>query len=330
VLAIHADPLCATPFPVVTPPPFPEALADMPTILLVDDSATQRRLIHLILQESGAWNILQATDGVAALEVMERTVPDLVLTDIYMPQMDGLGLVEQVRERFPQVPVVLMTGRGSEQLAVDALRVGAADYVSKVTIKETLGGVLERVLEHARAEVGKLRLLSGMKWRVTSFELENDASLISPLLAGFRDDLMTLGVCDQHDATRIGIALEEALLNAMYHGNLEVSSDLKREGEEPFHRLARERRGQAPYAQRRVRVSARLTRKKATFLIADQGPGFDVSKLPDPTDPANLEMPSGRGLLLMRLFMDEVRYNSTGNQITLVKHRTAAQRGDTA
>ncbi|MGE0608143.1 MAG: ATP-binding protein, partial [Pirellulales bacterium] len=49
--------------------------------------------------------------------------------------------------------------------------------------------------------------------------------------------------------------------------------------------------------------------------------GFDPSKLPDPTDPANLEKASGRGLLLMRSFMDEVTYNATGNQITLVKRR---------
>lgn len=325
MLAAIADPLCATPSPVMTPPPFREALAAMPTILLVDDSATQRRLIHLILQESGVWNVVQATDGLAALQVMEQSVPDVVLTDIYMPQMDGLGLVEQIRVRFPQVPVVLMTGRGSEQLAVDALRAGAADYVSKVTIRETLPGMLERVLEHGRAEVGKLRLLSGMTGRVTRLELENDATLINPLLSGIRDDLMTLGICDQHDATRIGIALEEALLNAIYHGNLEVSSELRREGDEPFHRMARERRTQAPYSQRRVHVSARMTRQRAVFVIADQGPGFDISKLLDPTDPANLEMPSGRGLLLMRLFMDDVRYNSTGNQITLVKRRSVAQ-----
>ena len=57
------------------------------------------------------------------------------------------------------------------------------------------------------------------------------------------------------------------------------------------------------------------------FVIRDEGPGFDVSKLPDPTDPANLEKRSGRGLLLMRAFMAEVKHNARGNELTLVWRR---------
>jgi anti-sigma regulatory factor (Ser/Thr protein kinase) len=75
-----------------------------------------------------------------------------------------------------------------------------------------------------------------------------------------------------------------------------------------------------------VRVTARLTPLIATFVILDEGSGFDVSKVPDPTDPLFLERPSGRGVLLMRTFMDDVRYNSTGNRVTLVKHRDRASR----
>src|SRR6185295_19428079 len=110
---------------------------------------------------------------------------------------------------------------------------------------------------------------------------------------------------------------------------LEVSSDLRENGDDAFHKLARERREQPPYAARRVRVTARLTTTGATFVIRDQGPGFDVSKLPDPTDPANLEKPSGRGLLLMRAFMDEVRFNATGNQVTMVKTNPLPAEGAT-
>ena len=62
-----------------------------------------------------------------------------------------------------------------------------------------------------------------------------------------------------------------------------------------------------------------ISRATGTFTVRDEGPGFDPSKLPDPTDPANLEKISGRGLLLMRTFMDEVRFNATGNEVTMVK-----------
>ncbi len=279
----------------------------------------QRRIVHALLDAAGTWNVVHATDGVAALQAIEQSQPSLVLTDVYMPKMDGLALVEQVRDRFPHVPVVLMTGHGSEQIAVNALKAGAADYVPKRAMVTELGRILERVLTNARAESDRVRLLSGMTGRVSRFVLDNDSRLVGPLVAQLRDDLLAVGVCDRHSVTRVGIALEEALLNAIYHGNLEVSSKLKENGDGPFHALARERRDQAPYSARRVRVVARVTPAKATFVITDEGPGFDVASLPDPTDPEFLERPSGRGLLLMRSFMDDVRYNATGNCCTLTK-----------
>ena len=153
--------------------------------------------------------------------------------------------------------------------------------------------------------------------------LGNDPHSVAPVVGQLRDDLLAAGVCDRSTATRVGVALEEALLNAVYHGNLEISSKLKENGDGPFHALARERRTAEPYASRRVRIESRVTQERATFVIADEGPGFDVAALPDPTDPEFLERPSGRGVLLMRAFMDEVRYNATGNRVTLVKLRRA-------
>ena len=133
--------------------------------------------------------------------------------------------------------------------------------------------------------------------------------------------MVAIGLCDATGATRAGIALEEALLNAVYHGNLGVSSDLKLSGDGSFERVAAARRLEVPYRDRRVHVTAELTPVEGSFVVADEGPGFDVSQLPDPTDPANLEKPSGRGILFMRTFMDDVRYNPTGNCVTLVKRR---------
>jgi anti-sigma regulatory factor (Ser/Thr protein kinase) len=72
-----------------------------------------------------------------------------------------------------------------------------------------------------------------------------------------------------------------------------------------------------PYVDRRVSVTSRETPGEAVFVIGDEGPGFDTSQLPDPTDPANLEKRSGRGLLLIRAFMSDVRYNGRGNEVTL-------------
>jgi CheY-like chemotaxis protein/anti-sigma regulatory factor (Ser/Thr protein kinase) len=297
------------------------AAHEQPVILVADDSLLEQKYVGRILAQQGGWRITFARNGEEALDAVAKSPPSLVLTDMNMPKMDGLTLTEKVRENFPLVPVVLMTGSGSERIAVAALKAGAADYVPKQALAHDLIPVLERVLSVGQAEHRRFRVLQGMTRRSSQFILENDPALVPPLVSQFREDLIEMGLCDLTGATRAGIALEEALLNAVYHGNLEVSSDLRANGDEAFHKLAKERRGQEPYSARRVRVAARLTTTAATFIIGDQGPGFDVAKLPDPTDPEFLERPSGRGVLLMRTFMDEVRYNATGNRVTLVKRR---------
>src|SRR5207302_5836953 len=100
--------------------------------------------------------------------------------------------------------------------------------------------------------------------------------------------------------------------------------ELRQRDDDSYDRLARERSRQPPYRDRRIRVTARFTPPEAVYTIQDEGNGFDPSLLPDPTDPANLESRSGRGLLLIRTFMDEVTHNAAGNEITMVKrHRMA-------
>lgn len=298
--------------------------ADVTTILVVDDSQLEQRYIARLLEAQGGWRITFARDGIEALESFAVEQPDLVLTDLRMPRMDGLALVEKVREKYSQVPIVLMTASGNERAAIEALKAGAADFVPKQSLAHDLAPVLDRVLSIRQAEHRRFRVLAGMTRRSSQFILENDPSLVPPLVDMFREDLLEVGLCDLTGATRAGIALEEALLNAIYHGNLEVSSELREIGDDAFHQLAAARRTQLPYRDRHVKVIARMSPNCATFVIADEGPGFDVSKLPNPTDLTHIDRPSGRGVLLMRAFMNRVTYNSTGNRVVLVKTRDRA------
>ncbi|AMV25573.1 Adenylate cyclase 2 [Gemmata sp. SH-PL17] len=310
------------------PVPAPNAVPDLPVILVADDSLLEQRYVGRLLEQQGGWRVAFARSGEEALAAITKSQPALLLTDMNMSGMDGLTLVEKVREQFARVPVVLMTGSGSERVAVAALKAGAADYVAKQSLAHDLIPVLDRVLSVGQAAHRRYQILQGMTRRSSQYIIESDPQLVPPLVAQFREDLIEMGLCDLTGATRAGIAIEEALLNAIYHGNLEVSSDLRENGDEEFHKLARERRGSEPYSARRVRVTARLTPARATFVILDQGPGFDVTKLPDPLDPEFIERASGRGVLLMRAFMDEVRYNATGNRVTLVKRRDRSSRDD--
>jgi len=297
-------------------------LTDLPSVLIVDDSPVFRLIVSNLVKASCGFTTFTAGNGREATAFLKDQTPSVVLTDLNMPEMDGLELVEYVREHHQNTPIVLMTGDGSEDTALLALRAGAASYVPKKRLKSDLGEILQQVLGAARTDRRKQRLLQSLTHRDSSFTLTSDATMVPLLIAMLQEELTATGLCGSANRTRIGVALEEAMLNGMYHGNLGVSSDLKQQGGTAFHDMVERRRTLAPYAGRRLHVRAQLTPNKVTYTIRDEGAGFDVASLPDPTDPANLEKPSGRGLLLIRCFMDNVTYNAAGNEITLVKNRS--------
>jgi CheY-like chemotaxis protein/anti-sigma regulatory factor (Ser/Thr protein kinase) len=293
----------------------------MPTVLVVDDSTTDRRLAAGLLQKIPGFIVLQAANGNEALEQIELHLPDLVVTDMMMPAMNGLELVSAVKENYPLVPIILMTSQGSEEIAVQALQKGAASYVPKRSLANDLLEVIDRVLTAAHDVRGRARLIGRMTAQQTDFRLENELSLVCALSAYLREEAIRLRLCSRSECLRMGVALEEALLNAFYHGNLEISSELREQDHHAYHDLAEERCRMAPYANRHLYVSMKVSPTQAIYSVRDEGPGFDPSILPDPTDSANLDRPCGRGLLLMRTFMDNVIYNDKGNEVTLFKER---------
>src|SRR5207248_10598981 len=116
---------------------------------------------------------------------------------------------------------------------------------------------LESLLNLTRTERYHQRALDYLAWTESQFVLDNDPAAIPPLVGHLEDILARLKFCDRTELMRMGAALQEALLNAMYHGNLEVSSELRQEDEAAYHELIRRRRRQAPYGERRVHFRAR-------------------------------------------------------------------------
>ncbi|MCP4683892.1 MAG: response regulator [bacterium] len=103
---------------------------EKPSILVVDDELLIRDLLYDFFTGQG-WSISVAENGEKALEVLNEKPVDLILSDIKMPEMDGLTLASRVRQSHPDLPVVLMTGFPSVETAVSALRNRVEDYVIK-------------------------------------------------------------------------------------------------------------------------------------------------------------------------------------------------------
>ncbi len=290
----------------------------MATVLVVDDSPVDRHRVGSLLEKHPGWKAVYAADGQEALAALEREPADAVLSDLRMPGMNGLELVEAVQNRFPAVPVVLMTAFGSEDIAILALQRGAASYVPKRNLSRQLHATLASVLDLTGAQRGHEWVMSCLQRTELSFVLGNDLALLPHLVNHLRDNLIGMKLCNDNEALRVGVALREALTNAILHGNLELATPTE-QGLEEFEHLVAERSQQPPYRDRHVHVTARETRQEAVYVIRDEGPGYDTSKLPAPGDPTTFEKFGDRGLTLIRAFMDEVRFNAAGNEITLVK-----------
>lgn len=290
----------------------------MTSVLVVDDCMTDRRRAAGLLTNAG-FEIVAAGNGREALERLARQRPDAVVTDLQMPEIDGLALVTAISRDYPFVPVVVITSQGSEASAVQALQAGAASYVPKRDLGSQLVDTIRRVCLAAGEDRDFARLSDRVVFQEIRHELETDLSLIPPAVRFVRELLNQSRWINGSTALRTAISFEEALLNAFYHGNLEVSSALRDEDPNTYYSLAKDRCEQPPYRDRLVRVNIVTKPDEVRFRIGDEGPGFDPAALPDPTDPDQLDRSSGRGLLLIKTFMDEVMHSMDGSEITMVK-----------
>ncbi|MHB8120816.1 MAG: sigma-54-dependent transcriptional regulator [Desulfuromonadaceae bacterium] len=137
----------------------------MPTIFICDDETEILRYLDKLLQACGytvetfqrGTDLLTRLDGVAIMPC------DVILQDVRMPDLDGLQMLDQLCKRWPDLPVVIMTAHGTIDDAINAIRLGAYDYITKPFPKEKLLGVLERLLDHRRLARENRLLREGMQ-----------------------------------------------------------------------------------------------------------------------------------------------------------------------
>ncbi len=292
----------------------------MASILVVDDAQAEQVRISRLLAGEPSYEIHTTGSGQDSLDFLAAHPVDLVVTDLRMPQMDGLELLDQLQEAYPRVPVILMAGQGTEELTVKAIQQGASGYLNKQASSKQLHAMVKRLLAARATDLAHAELLKRQELEEYEFKLPSRRVLMSATAGFLRQKIQASEICPEKELLRLGIALEEALLNACMHGNLELDSELREEDGDLFEALADQRTEISPWKDRYVYVSASVTQEQARIMIRDEGRGFDPASLPDPTDPENLLKPHGRGVMIMKLFMDEVTWNSQGNQVTMIKH----------
>lgn len=295
----------------------------MAKVLLVEDSPTQAVEITMLLEQA-EHDVRHVANGKLGLQLLETDSLDVVVTDLQMPELNGLELVQAMRLDFAHVPAILITGQGSEALAAEALQKGAAGYVPKTRMRDLLNDTITDVLGVIRSDASYSKLIATLTKNVFVFEMPNDPELVSPLVGLLMQVISGMKLLGGMELVRLGVAVEHAVYNGMFRGNLELRRD-----ETPCPHAAiydqatnavvEARKKETPYNDRTVHVEAIASEHAIRIVIRDQGPGFDTSRLPEAGDPAILDSEGGQGLVLMTSFVDQLWFNDKGNEVTLVK-----------
>lgn len=297
----------------------------MPSILLVEDSPTQAMQIKLLL-ESAAHCVTCCDDGAQAINHLQTGTWELVVTDLELPVMNGLDLIKAMQSDFPQIPAVLVTGHGSERLAAEALRAGATAYVPKSLVDDLLLGTVEDVLGVLRTDRSYAELIDCTVENRLIFDLPNKPKLLTTAIDLTMQLAAGMQLLSGVDRYRVSIALQQAASNAIYRGNLQLSyrdwqqTSTVENGDGPIPQIVAERMQLAPYRDRKVHYDARLMRDLIRIVIRDEGVGFDSKRIMNENDLQAISAEHGRGLVLIKNFMDKVSFNESGNEITLIKH----------
>ncbi len=295
---------------------------DRDSILIVDDESVICSILEQRIRLAGGIDVVTAPNGNMALELLGQRAFDVVLTDICMPGISGIELLREIKSSWPQTIVMIMSGFADLNDTIQALRLGAVDFMEKPFDMAKVVDSIQRLFRRKRLERKQAEALKFQSFEKRVFQIPNDLDVCPVIVAQIIQDLSISAFATGVNLEGVRVALNEILFNAIEHGNLEISYKEKTElmeGLGDYPTIIRERAEQSEYVDRQVLLECQYDRRRLRFVITDEGHGFDHSNLPDPTDPENLLSAHGRGILMTQIYMDSVMYNEKGNRVTLVK-----------
>ena len=272
----------------------------MMSILVVDDDRTSRHLTESLLKREG-WSVTGAEDGVAALELLRTQTFTVMLLDVWMPRMNGLEVLEQLRSLEHRPRVVVMTSDETPATLLQAVRDQAFTYVHKPVDPELLLETVRQAI--TEPESRPIEVISARpEWVELVMPCTREAAnRLQSVMAHLDTDL------PEELRDSIAYAFRELLLNAVeWGGKLD-----------PNHT---------------VRISYLRAKRMVMYRIADPGPGFNIDNLPhaaisQDSPIAHMEVrdakglrAGGFGLLTVKSSVDELLYNEKRNEVVFVKY----------
>lgn len=253
-------------------------------ILIIDDHDDLASALSDVFVKTGhSVEICENRQEALSVENIESF--DLVITDL-----DGENCFGQNAE-ISCLPNV-------SDKNIKAFKICAANFRRDEFNEDEIKNLVETILNYKIRFVDKKDYVQNLHEKI-EFELPSAISTMNAILNYLLKRVEKLGVVNP-EKSNLFIALDEAFVNAVKHGNKFDSQKL-------------------------VKITAEISNQEARFTIEDEGEGFDVNAIPDPTNPENLFKTSGRGVMFIYNIMDEVKYNERGNRLEMVKKSETAE-----
>ena len=192
-------------------------------LLVIDPCPdTQARIAEQL--EGRGFSVVAASDPTTALATIDMAAPDIVITDLFLPEAAGLTLVKELKARHERCPVIVMAKDAPEPMIIQALRIGAADYLHKPIAEEELAHALQRARNLLPGDLADIPGLCRSEYRLT---VDSDPTHIPGMISWLIKT--TTSTLPPIRRLHLRGALQELLFNAIEHGNLEIVYQEKQE-----------------------------------------------------------------------------------------------------
>lgn len=287
-------------------------------ILIVEDDIVSRELLRVVVEREG-YECRFAQDGLEGLEIFNEFVPDVVISDIRMPRLDGIGLLKRIKQVEQNVIVIIVTAHGNEEVALEALHLGANNYLKKPINLEDLKIVLSRYNNYSLTKTYKKDISNLVTEQQLQLQINSDFDLIPSISEYLVKQVIHL--YSQTELISIELGLSELILNAIEHGNFNISGDQKEEALKANNLIDiyNSRKEDPLYNTRKITIDYKKNPTFCEWTITDEGDGFDWKYMPSPFTDRLVSKLHGRGVFISKLQFDSIDYTGKGNIVVARK-----------
>ncbi|MBN2383446.1 response regulator [bacterium] len=259
-------------------------------ILIVDDDIHVLKTISAIIEDFGMVPI-QAENVPEAIERLKTEAVDVILTDIVMPEIDGLEFIDIVKDSYPSIPIAVISAYGIISNTVEALSRGAFNFVTKPFTIQEIKTIVDKGLRLRNLSLNT-DMLNERIINVTTMEIPGDPELFTAISYYLIKECQWRGIENDIMLTNLTICLDELLMNAYIHGHSEDISKM-------------------------ITLETRFSHETLSISIKDQGPGFDHREFLEEIRSLQPVTLKKKGLFIIQNIVEELFFNESGNEVTI-------------